>query len=57
MYTEMSDETRDFFNMMMENELLMYSDENKATGGYMTELPDYGVPFILQLNGTVVTWM
>lgn len=26
MYTEMSDETRDFFNMMMENELLMYSD-------------------------------
>ena len=28
-------------------------DRNKATGGYMTELPDYGVPFIFaNFNGT-----
>mgnify|MGYP000461825292 CR=1 FL=1 len=59
MYTEMSDETRDFFNMMMENELFdVFGRKNKATGGYMTELPDYGVPFILQtLTEPVVTWM
>ena len=54
MYTEMSDETRDFFNMMMENELFdVFGRKNKATGGYMTELPDYGVPFIFaNFNGT-----
>ena len=54
MYSEMSDETRDFFNMMMENELFdVFGRKNKATGGYMTELPDYGVPFIFaNFNGT-----
>ena len=54
MYTEMSEETRDFFNMMMENELFdVLGRKNKATGGYMTELPDYGVPFIFaNFNGT-----
>ena len=54
MYSEMSDETRDFFNMRMENELFdVFGRKNKATGGYMTELPDYGVPFIFaNFNGT-----
>ncbi|MBC5649836.1 M3 family oligoendopeptidase [Blautia segnis] len=54
MYTEMSAETKDFFNMMMENELFdVFGRKNKATGGYMTELPDYGVPFIFaNFNGT-----
>ena len=45
---------QDFFNMMMENELFdVFGRKNKATGGYMTELPDYGVPFIFaNFNGT-----
>ena len=39
---------------MMENELFdVFGRKNKATGGYMTELPDYGVPFIFaNFNGT-----
>lgn len=54
MYTEMSPETRDFFNMMMENNLFdVFGRKNKTTGGYMTQIPDYGVPFIFaNFNGT-----
>lgn len=54
MYTEMSKETEAFFRMMMENELFdVLGRTNKAGGGYMTELADYGVPFIYaNFNGT-----
>lgn len=54
MYSEMSEETRDFFNMMMDWELFdVFGRKNKATGGYMTEISDYGVPFIFaNFNGT-----
>ena len=45
MYSEMSEETRDFFNMMMDWELFdVFGRKNKATGGYMTEISDYGIP-------------
>lgn len=54
MYTEMSEETAAFFHMMMENELFdVLGRTNKAGGGYMTDLADYGVPFIFaNFNGT-----
>ena len=54
MYAEMSEETKEFFDMMMENELFdVLGRKNKAAGGYMTELPDYHVPFIFaNFNGT-----
>ena len=54
MYSEMSEETRDFFNIMMDWELFdVFGRKNKATGGYMTEISDYGVPFIFaNFNGT-----
>lgn len=54
MYSEMSEETKEFFNMMRENELFdVFGRKNKAGGGYMNEIPDYGVPFIYaNFNGT-----
>ena len=53
-YTELSPETKVFFETMMENELLdVLSTEGKAGGGYCTELPDYKCPFIFaNFNGT-----
>ena len=54
MYSELSDETSGFFDFMLENELFdALAKEGKAGGGYCTELPDYGSPFIFaNFNGT-----
>lgn len=53
-YDELSPETSEFFNMMLDNELLdVLSTKGKAGGGYCTSLPDYEVPFIFaNFNGT-----
>ncbi len=54
MYTELSSETKEFFDFMMENELFdVLGRKNKRAGGYMTYLPDYRAPFIFaNFNGT-----
>ena len=54
MYGELSPETREFFDFMMENELMdVFGRKTKAVGGYMTYLPDYKAPFIFaNFNGT-----
>ncbi len=53
-YNELSPETGEFFQMMMDNELLdVLSTEGKCAGGYCTDLADYKVPFIFaNFNGT-----
>ena len=53
-YDELSQETSQFFNIMLDNELLdVLSTKGKAGGGYCTSLPDYEVPFIFaNFNGT-----
>ena len=53
-YEALSPETAEFFNLMIDNELLdLLSKEGKRGGGYMTELPDYEVPFIFaNFNGS-----
>lgn len=53
-YNALSPETSQFFNMMLDNELLdVLSTKGKAGGGYCTSIPDYGVPFIFaNFNGT-----
>ncbi len=53
-YQELSPETAEFFETMMDNELLdVLSKEGKAGGGYCTGVPDYQVPFIFaNFNGT-----
>jgi len=53
-YSELSPETGEFFNMMLDNELLdVLSTEGKEGGGYCTSIPDYEVPFIFaNFNGT-----
>ena len=53
-YTELSPETEEFFNHMLDNELLdVLSTEGKASGGYCTEIPEYKCPFIFaNFNGT-----
>ena len=53
-YDALSPETSEFFNMMLENELLdVLSTKGKAGGGYCTSIPDYEVPFIFaNFNGT-----
>lgn len=53
-YEELSPETGKFFRSMLDNELLdVLSTEGKRAGGYCTEIPDYGVPFIFaNFNGT-----
>ena len=53
-YDELSPETSEYFRMMLDNELLdVLSTEGKQSGGYCTELADYGVPFIFaNFNGT-----
>ena len=41
MYGELSPETREFFDFMMENELMeVFGRKTKAVGGYMTYLPN-----------------
>ena len=54
MYKEMSKETGEFFEMMVENELFdLPTRPNKEMGGYCTDLFDYKVPFIFaNSNGT-----
>lgn len=54
MYAEMSEETHEFFDFMMENELFdVFGRKTKRAGGYMTYLPDYNSPFVFaNFNGT-----
>lgn len=54
MYGELSEETREFFDFMMENELFdVFGRKTKKQGGYMTYLYNYGSPFIFaNFNGT-----
>ena len=53
-YDDLSPETSKFFGTMLDGELMdLLSTEGKEGGGYCTELPDYGVPFIFaNFNGT-----
>jgi len=53
-YDELSPETSEFFRKMLQMELLdVLSTEGKEGGGYCTDLPDYGMPFIFaNFNGT-----
>lgn len=54
MYHELSKETGEFFDFMVEHELLdLSSKPAKAGGGYCTYIPDYESPFIFSnFNGT-----
>jgi M3 family oligoendopeptidase len=54
MYDEMSKETSEFFNFMLDRELLeLDSKPGKQAGGYCTYLPDHKAPFIFaNFNGT-----
>lgn len=54
MYRELSPETAEFFDFMMENELFdVLGRKTKRAGGYMTFLPNYKSPFIFaNFNGT-----
>lgn len=54
MYGELSGETREFFDFMMENELFeVLGRKTKRQGGYMTYIPDYKAPFVFaNFNGT-----
>ena len=53
-YDELSPETSEFFNVMLDRELMdVLSTEGKRGGGYCTSLSEYGVPFIFaNFNGT-----
>ncbi len=54
MYRDLSKETKEFFDFMMENQLFdVVSRKTKKMGGYMTYLPIYHAPFIFaNFNGT-----
>ncbi|MFV0479852.1 MAG: M3 family oligoendopeptidase [Anaerorhabdus sp.] len=54
MYYEMSPETKEFIDVMINQELWdLENKPNKAGGGYCTTFPDYKVPFIFSnFNGT-----
>ncbi len=54
MYSELSPETKEFFDFMRENELFdVLGRKTKRAGGYMTYLPLYQSPFIFaNFNGT-----
>ncbi|MCO1601877.1 M3 family oligoendopeptidase [Desulfosporosinus nitroreducens] len=54
MYNELSKETSEFFEFMVENELMdLVSKRGKAGGGYCTYISQYQVPFIFSnFNGT-----
>ena len=53
-YEALSPETGEFFNIMLDNELLdVLSTPGKRAGGYCTSLGEYRVPFIFaNFNGT-----
>lgn len=55
MYSELSEETGQFFTYMLDHDLLDYVSRNgKAAGGYCTYLPDYKSPFIFaNFNGSL----
>ncbi len=54
MYSELSPETKEFFNFMIENKLMdLVTKKGKQAGGYCTYIPDYKAPFIFSnFNGT-----
>jgi len=54
MYSELSPETDEFFNYMMENELMdLVNKKGKEPGGYCTFIEKYKSPFIFSnFNGT-----
>jgi len=54
MYDELSPETKEFFDMMVEKDLLdLVNKDGKQPGGYCTYINDYKVPFIFSnFNGT-----
>lgn len=54
MYTELSNETNEFFSFMVDNELMdLESKKGKAGGGYCTYIGKYKSPFIFSnFNGT-----
>jgi M3 family oligoendopeptidase len=54
MYQEMDPTIHQFFEFMLEHELLdLDARENKESGGYATLIPNYGYPFIFaNFNGT-----
>lgn len=54
MYSELSDDTDQFFRQMLSRQLMdLEAKDGKATGGYCTFIPAYGAPFIFSnFNGT-----
>ncbi|MCR2049192.1 M3 family oligoendopeptidase [Acetatifactor muris] len=54
MYHELSPETGEFYDFMMENELFdVLGRKTKRAGGYMTYMPVYNSPFVFaNFNGT-----
>lgn len=54
MYSELSEETKEFFNFMVDNELMdLVTKKGKAGGGYCTYISKYRSPFIFSnFNGT-----
>ena len=54
MYSELSPETKEFYDFMMENELFdVLGRKTKRAGGYMTYMPVYNSPFVFaNFNGT-----
>lgn len=55
MYSELSPETNEFFNFMLENEMMdLVNKKGKDTGGYCTFIEKYKSPFIFSnFNGTM----
>jgi M3 family oligoendopeptidase len=55
MYSELSAETKEFFDFMVNNDLMdLVNKKGKASGGYCTMFPNYKAPFIFaNFNGTV----
>jgi M3 family oligoendopeptidase len=54
MYSELSPETEEFFNFLVQNELMdLVTKKGKAGGGYCTYISKYQAPFIFSnFNGT-----
>ncbi len=54
MYSDLSVETKEYFNFMIDHELLdLSARKGKAPGGYCTYFPNYKAPFIFSnFNGT-----
>ncbi|MCQ2538895.1 MAG: M3 family oligoendopeptidase [Acetatifactor sp.] len=54
MYSELSPETKEFYDFMLENELFdVLGRKTKRAGGYMTYMPVYNSPFVFaNFNGT-----